>query len=361
VRTRPLIALAAAAALALPASAHVATASQAIAALNAQRTANGIPGGIVENPDWTKGCANHNAYMAANPDQWSVNPHDEDSSKPGYTPEGQFAARNAVLASGDGNFDAADKNPWESAPIHLMQLLGPALSSTGYADHPGACMVTWPGYQRSAPEPVVYAYPGDGATIYTHEVAYEQPFTPGEFVGLPAGADTGPYIYVLVHSGTMGGRGKITAASLTGPDGAVEVRSVDNSTENDKGSLGPYLPAGGMVIPVKPLKPGTTYSASVTFVTFGNATLTKSWSFKTAGTASTPDGGDPGGGDPGGGGGGESAACTKSRSSLAKAQAAYKKASKAYKKAKTAERLKALKAAKARVKKSKKSVAKNCG
>lgn len=50
----------------------------------------------------------------------------------------------------------------------------------------------------------------------------------------------------------------ITAASLSGPASAVEVRSVDGSSQ-----AGGYL-MGAIIIPVKPLAPYTTYTAAVT-------------------------------------------------------------------------------------------------
>lgn len=88
---------------------------------------------------------------------------------------------------------------------------------------------------------------------------------------------TGPHLYVLASSGTT--RGRLTAASLRGPDGEIEVRTVDNTTEG----LGSYLPPGGIAIPVRPLSPNTRYTASATFE--ANATgatpLTRQWSFST--------------------------------------------------------------------------------
>ena len=277
-----LVALAAV--LAAPAAgAQAVPAQRAIELLNAQREANGIPGGIVENPDWSEGCARHDDYLARNPERWNSNPHDEDPADAGYTPEGQEAARNSVLSQGNGYADSADQNPWEDAPIHLMQLLAPALSVTGYADTPGACMWTWPGYQRPGPDPpVLYTYPGDGATIYSSMRSNEAPFSPGDFVGLSQSDATGPHLYVLAHGADQYAvRGRITAAALSGPDGPVDVRTVDNHTSGPRGDLGSYLPAGGIVIPVRPLAAGSEYTAQVTFATDQGAQLTRIWRFRT--------------------------------------------------------------------------------
>src|SRR3954468_6590470 len=61
---------------------YAATASEAIASLNNQRTENGIPSGITENPAWCEGCRLHINYRALNGP--GSDPHDEDPNLPGY-------------------------------------------------------------------------------------------------------------------------------------------------------------------------------------------------------------------------------------------------------------------------------------
>jgi hypothetical protein len=264
-------------------AAQAVSAQQAIDYLNAQRASNGIPAGIVENPAWSNGCAQHNAYLRRHPEQWDINAHDEQPGADGYTPTGQEAAQSSVLTSSNGYGAYRGGNPWEHAPIHLMQLLAPALSVTGYADTPGACMWTWPGYQRAGSDPpTVYTYPGDGTTIYSSMGVNEAPFSPGEFVGIPQTVATGPHLYFFVHGAdAWSGRGTITSASVAGPDGPVEVRTVDNSTVGPRGALGDSLPPGGIVIPVRPLQSGQLYTATVNFRTAAGALLTRTWQFRT--------------------------------------------------------------------------------
>lgn len=270
------------------------TSAQAIAWLNTQRSANGIPGDLTDNAAWDTGCAHHIAWEEQNPN--AANPHIETPGTPGYTDDGANAGANAVLAWGD-TWTASDQypwgaeNPWETAPIHLMQLLGPDLAQTGWADDGShVCMITWAGYGRPAPAtPELLTYPANGTSfIYASETANEWPFTPAAFVGLPQGGTTGPYLYVLGY-GT--GRGAITAASLNGPSGSVPVRTVDDTTTGSAGDLGSYLPPGGMIIPVHPLTPGATYTASVTFTPGSSdyssgapaqGPLSLTWSFTTA-------------------------------------------------------------------------------
>src|SRR4051794_13155738 len=261
--------------LALAAAAPVRGA--ALESLNNQRTANGIPAGIVERADWSSACAKHDNYMAQNNELT----HTEDSSKPGYTADGAWAGQNSVLAQGSS---WADANPFETAPIHLMQLLAPRLSELGQDESQGyVCDTTWPGMNRARPAaPVIYTYPGDGRTdVRASEVAYESPFVPGDFVGLPAGTRTGPHLYVLADGPWDNADAKITAASLTGPDGPVDVKWVDNTTD----TIGPYLPTGGIVIPSAPLRRGNVgYTASVT-VAIDDTSTTHTWSFTTVANA----------------------------------------------------------------------------
>jgi hypothetical protein len=274
-RVLPALVLAAlASALTLAADAQGVTSAQAIADLNAQRVANGLPGGIVEDPEWSEGCRLHVHYIELNGGIDFADPHDEEAGKPGFSLLGQEAARSAVLGA---SFSASGVNGWDEAPIHLMQTLGPALSVTGYAD---GCMWTWPGYQRPVPEQTaLYSYP-DGTTVAASETASEWPYVPGQFVGLPAGATTGPYLYVFAFGQSVQAV-ELTGASLTGPSGPVAVRTVDDATTGPLGDLGGYLPPGGMVIPVSPLQPGASYIADVSGTSAGQP-LTWAFSFTTA-------------------------------------------------------------------------------
>ena len=56
--------------------------------------------------------------------------HDEDPALPGYTPEGDAAGNASVLAARSWSTG----NPFATAPIHLMQLLGPRIREMGADD-----------------------------------------------------------------------------------------------------------------------------------------------------------------------------------------------------------------------------------
>jgi hypothetical protein len=246
----------------------------AIAKLNAQRAANGIPAGILEVPEWDAACAAHNRYQRLNGGELT---HEESRGAPGYTEAGAWAGENSVLSAGE---DWSGANPWETAPIHLAQLLAPQLRRIGVDDSEGfTCATTWPGYESGRAD-ALYSYPGNGTTGWpTAEVADESPFTPGDFVGLPTGTKTGLHLYVFADGPDAEDTSqvRIVSASLRDARGARKVRWVDSTT----GEIGPFLPAGGILIPVAPLAPATAYHASVD-VAVGGTTLHREWQFTTA-------------------------------------------------------------------------------
>ena len=136
------------------------TGSEAVQLLSQQRIENGIPAGLAERPDWSKACAAHNLYEA----QTGEFGHHEDPSSPYYTEEGDWAAAHSVLALGAPSWSYG--NPWENAPIHLIQMLGPELAEMGADEsHNHTCATTWPGYTRPSPPALTaYSYPGNGVS-----------------------------------------------------------------------------------------------------------------------------------------------------------------------------------------------------
>jgi hypothetical protein len=268
-------------------SARAATPAQAIANLNAQRAANGIPAGITENPSSSAACAAHNNYERENGGELT---HSETAGNPGYTDAGNQAAGSSVLAAGT-NWDTT--NPWETAPIHLAQLLDPYLAQMGVDDSDGyVCATTLPpdaAFSPSPPTIVGYSYPGNGQTDWpTSETAAEGPFTPGDLVGLPQPMTTGPYLFVLFAGPwpAFSAYLSITSATLTGPSGPVAIKTADGNTPTPQGvTLGAYIGTAGMVIPVAPLTAGATYTAQVDGSVDNNGTpvpVSERFSFTTA-------------------------------------------------------------------------------
>jgi hypothetical protein len=249
--------------------------------LNAQRQANGLPAELIERADWSNACAAHDRYEA----QTGEFGHHENPESPYFTEEGNWAGEHSVLAWGSS---WADGNPWEDAPIHLIQMLAPALAEMG-ADESGGqdCATTWPGYTRADPPNVTaYSYPGNGVSgVVPAESAGESPFIPGDFVGLPEGTETGRYLLAFLDGPPPAESAEVATATLTGPSGPVELRVVDSSSPE----IGPYMPpSSAFLIPVKPLQPLTTYGAVVSWAESGAPILEQRFSFATGQDAAKP-------------------------------------------------------------------------
>jgi hypothetical protein len=244
--------------LAAPAAADV-SGPEIVGYVNAVRDANGIPAGIAEDASNSDACAKHNNYGHLN----NVLTHSEDPLNPGYTPEGDQVARVSVLYAGSDPWTASH-NPFETAPIHLHQLLAPRVDRMGASENFGyGCATTLASRGREPPgADVTYTYPGDGRTDWpAGEVAAEGPYTPGQLVGIPAGTLTGPYLLVSFDGPdlTPFDTARVTNASLSGPTGLVDIAVVDNTT----GGLEGFLPPGMQVIPRQPLEPRSSYTATV--------------------------------------------------------------------------------------------------
>jgi hypothetical protein len=270
-----VLALTIACALLSPAGAAAISSTEIVQRVSQQREANGIPGGLTERADWSADCAKHNYYEA----QTGELEHSEDPSSPYYSAEGDWAAENSVLAGGT-SWDQG--NPWEEAPIHLIQMLAPQLSEMGAAENDAHnCATTWPGYQRPEPASLIaYSYPGNGVSgVVPTERAFESPFVPGDQVGLPEGTATGRYLLVYLTGVTPSDTPDvIAAATLASDSGPVDLRVVDSTNEE----VGGYMPQpSAFLIPAQPLKPLTTYQADVSWSIEGARLFEQRFSFTT--------------------------------------------------------------------------------
>ncbi len=266
---------------AAPATANV-TAAEAVQLLSRQRAANGIPSDLVERPDWSSACAAHDNYEARTGEFG----HHENPSSPFYTEEGAWAAASSVLAYGAPSWSQG--NPWENAPIHLIQMLGPALAEMGADESQNrTCATTWPGYTRADPAtPTAYSYPGNGVSgVVPSETASESPFVPGDFVGLPAGTTTGRHLLAFLSGPGSIDSAEVASAALNGPAGPVALKVLDSTNSE----VGAYMPqASAFLIPEQPLQPMSAYEATVNWAQSGAPVLTQKFSFSTGtGAAAT--------------------------------------------------------------------------
>ncbi len=255
-------------------------AARDLAWLNAERVSNGLPGGIVLNPRWAADCAAHDAYERANGGTLT---HVEQLGNRGSSTGGWWDGTASVLAA---SVWAAGNNPFETAPLHLASLYAPSLSVVGIDDaHGYQCVNTLAGTQRTFASDTVFTYPGNGLHgVPPSENAAEMPFVPGQFVGIPQGRTAGRELFVYLNQAGQMGQAQVhfLSATLSGPHGLVAIKTVDNTTP----TVGPYL-SGGIIIPVKPLAPHTTYTARVT-LTNGSGTISHTWSFTTGANPTRP-------------------------------------------------------------------------
>ena len=274
--------------LALPAGITPSDSERDLGYLNAERTRWGLPAGLTLDGAWSQACAAHDGYLADN----NRLEHPEDASLPGHSPAGEWAGLDSILAESSGWL--AEANPWEDAPIHLDQLYSPDLDVVGIDEsRDRTCTTTWPGI-GAPPQPggTIITYPGNGTSGFPpSERAAESPFVPGKFVGVPEGTIAGRELFVYEEHGPcsllacLGSNAPdVESATLTGPSGPVEVRTVSGNTEG----VGGYL-TGAIVIPVKPLAANASYTAEVALAPYAELPAERHrWSFQTG--PANPDG-----------------------------------------------------------------------
>jgi hypothetical protein len=276
-----------------PAVPHV-TSTEAIAYLNEQRAANGIPGNLVDDTELSQGCLEYTNNYVPTRDQY---PHEELPTQPGYSAAGDRAAASSDLAYRSPGFPMAwwgpETNPWLNAPIHLAGLFKPTAEAAWYGESShAACMDAGPSLAQPfsaaevAPTPTFYSYPGAGVkNVATSWNAGEAPFTPGEAVGIRQGTETGPYILLWA----VGGSSEILSAALVGPRGEdTPIKLVPPSTpappspgnfpqETTVGAYGNVT----YVIPPRPLKADSSYALTAQWKTYLGQVFVQTASFQT--------------------------------------------------------------------------------
>ncbi|HYM54363.1 MAG TPA: hypothetical protein VES97_03305, partial [Solirubrobacteraceae bacterium] len=235
--------------LALPAGAHAmaggaaAEGPAAIAILNQQRAANGIP------PITTV----RQSFAEA----WCPN---EDG--------GPSGGENARIYAPGSDLWGPDVSPWDAAPLHQEVMYNPLATEAGEVNRVGgACVgvkiMRGPELAPSAfPAPKTYAYVGDEGprnVPFMLVVGAEGPFAPSELIGIPATQATGPQPIFWVYG--LGPSVHAVSWSLTTTGGTV-VSGVKMVDSDAPASQAQYLYEVGWMVP-PPLKPRTTYVANV--------------------------------------------------------------------------------------------------
>ena len=271
------------------------------AARRAARAGAFLPA-VVEDPDLSAGALGHARYLVANDTSHPEidpggNVHDEDPSKPLYTPEGQAAAgKSNVVRSEDPAMDSARAfDAWMTGPFHALGILDPRLGRVGYAiwneeDGQGwqsaAVLNVLSGLADQVPDGVGFPllFPGPDAVVHLLEYpGLESPDPLASCEGY--GAPTGLPLVVQLGSDPFGTNvPDVTAVSLrTGGGTDLEVCWFSEATytnpdsdDQDRGRLVLNTRDAVVIIPREPLEPGQTYAASIT----ADGT-TYTWSFRT--------------------------------------------------------------------------------
>jgi hypothetical protein len=259
--------------------------SDAVARLNAQRAINGIPSDLTEDAALSEGCRKHETDYVGTSGQ---NPHSELPDRPGYSNEGDRAARSSDLApypDYDGDvWWSRYRNPWTHAPLHLAALFHPASTRAWYGDGPhGGCMGT--SGSRSFGEAKFFSFPGPGTSwVPAEDQTGELPFTPAQALGVanPSGPTLLAWAMGVRHP-------RIASAALVSAGGDTpEVRWADPSTPSPA-SRDPRIPWGptiggdtGYVIPVHALRAGTPYTLTIDWVDDASTHYLQSVPFSTS-------------------------------------------------------------------------------
>jgi hypothetical protein len=242
------------------------TAAQAIAYINQQRVANGIPGELVDDPAMDHGCWEFANRYKLKPGQLL---NKEVDGQPGYSAAGNAAAASSEVTGGIGEW-ARTYNPFTPFGLGDSEIFNPASTTAWYAETEGrwgsgvVCVGT--GGTRKFTLPTFFSLPADGsANVLPWEVhlpSSKPPWGPGDepilagYAGeSPTGPKTGPTIrlYPEGPSYNLFSLPSLTA-TLMSPTGLVPVEVEQTAV------WGPGLFMMATVIPVAPLATSTAYT-----------------------------------------------------------------------------------------------------
>src|SRR5579884_3795979 len=247
--------------------------AQAVADLNQQRLANGIPA-VTADASLQANCQVFVDHVWMNRHPGSPPP----PSEPGPTVAGAYWGGQVGLWS-------ATVNTFSFTPAMVDGLYNPMVTRVGYAETRGlwgmgeACMEVFGDRQWS--QPIFYSVPGDGGQVVPWETA-ETVGTQGPpqaAVGIAPDATTGPDI-LLYAEGI--GDAKVTNATLTGPSGAVAVKVVTPDMPYPASAGGGTVDThSNIVIPPKPLAPDSSYTLNAVWTDASEANHTQLVRFRT--------------------------------------------------------------------------------
>jgi hypothetical protein len=240
---------------------------------------------VPELPELSEGAFLHSRFMVKN----DVIEHSESRGNPWYTEAGDRAARNGnifVSSREDVGFEAPI-DMWMTGPFHMIGIIDPRLSETGYGDFSeaggslafGATLDVLS--KREAPTddvrfPVIY--PAEGREIWN--LAYMGNESPDPLTGCPGyTAPTGPPIALQLGTGNVTPEYRASRIRTGG-------RELDHCVFDETSYANPSRPIQDLgrgilrmrsalvLLPRQPLVPGALYEVEVQ-----TADTTYEWSF----------------------------------------------------------------------------------
>jgi FHA domain/Cysteine-rich secretory protein family len=252
--------------------------SEWIERLNHYRTMAGVPA-LKEDRKLSAAMAAHAHYLMSNyaaqirtGEPLGNSAHDEEPSKPGYTPTGKAAAYDSQLAWGCGGYNATTQiADWIAGPFNRFAMLNPSIVEAGFGEASSdGCWVAGlrlpPGHEEVKAYAHAIEFPPGGAEISLAWAGLEwpDPLTgcPGYTApaGLPITLQLGRLVATDLSAHSLTSNGETLQSC------AFDSHSYHNPTQ-DAQEYGRWaLRSSGaiVVIPRAPLVTGAQYSVSIT-------------------------------------------------------------------------------------------------
>jgi len=269
-------------------AAAVGSSANWLTVLNRYRTRLNVPT-VEEDPSLSNGCLAHAKYLMRNYGETVRNigilMHEEDESKPGYSPAGRKAAQASDVVFQSRNRMTDDQlmaqaiQWWISGPFHRGQLINPELRRVGFAQYcEGARCVSALNTTSDAPLasiggrilPAPIEVPPDGATVKTPGFGGEWPNPVASCSGYSTKSPA-----ITLNLG-VNVQARITDAHLTQTTGAAAGTILDtcaydsdsytnpNASDQERGRQ-VLRSFGEVVVMVRdPLSPGESYRVAMT-------------------------------------------------------------------------------------------------
>ena len=235
------------------------SAGDGVRSLNALRARVGVQP-VRYDPAQSAACRRHASYYALTGHVG----HEELPEDPGYSAEGDRAARTSNLAYGDSPFVGA--GDWAGAVYHRIAMLHPRLATSGYWAENGIACLGVLGAERgpAVSQLTAYPYPADGQQgLPISFGCNERPNPCSAFPGASAKRPMGSILSVQFDAPQDSvDAATVDSATLTADGSAGPVVTAVQDAES--GSIAPYLRGGLAILPRSPLKAGTWYMARVT-------------------------------------------------------------------------------------------------